>query len=433
MNVTLMPGNIAGEVSMLPSKSHLHRLLIVASLADRETILQSSPTEADDIIATIACLEALGAKITYTNKSNDYSSGEFRVRPINRDHIPNPTTLPCKESGSTLRFMLPIVCALGITAEFHMEGRLPDRPISPLDRELEQAGISISRPEKKILRCEGKLNAGDFSLPGDISSQYITGMPLALPLLDENSKLTVHEPIESEDYIHMTLEALETFGQMPETFQNCYQIQGGNAYKSPCKVFIEGDWSNAAFWISAGAMPGGNMLVSRVNPNSSQGDKAICDMLQRMGANVHWEDDEKDSVHISEGTRQGIEIDAGAIPDLIPVLSAVAAVSEGITIIKNAARLRIKESDRLTSTAETLNALGATVIEKDDSLEIRGVPKLKGGTVDAWGDHRIAMTAAIASLACEEPVIITGAEAVRKSYPQFWSELARLGKDLIVS
>lgn len=427
--MTLNSGHITGEVGILPSKSHLHRLLIVASLADKETILQSTPTEADDIVATIACLEALGAKIRYTNKSNDYSSGEFRVRPINRDNIPSHATLPCKESGSTLRFMLPIVCALGITGEFHMEGRLPDRPMSPLDRELERAGISLSRPERKVLRCEGKLQAGDFSLPGDISSQYITGLLLALPLLEENSNLTVHEPIESEDYIHMTLEALETFEQLPTIDQNRYIIQGGEPYLSPSKVFIEGDWSNAAFWLSAGAMPNGNMQVSGLNPNSRQGDKAICDILQQMGANVQWGNG---IVHASEGKRRGIEIDASAIPDLIPVLSAVAAVSEGTTIIKNAARLRIKESDRLTSTAETLNLLGANVIEQEDGLEIKGVPKLKGGTVDAWGDHRIAMTAAVASIACEEPVIITGAEAVRKSYPQFWSELTRLGKDLTV-
>jgi len=406
---------------MIPSKSHLHRLLIAAALAEGETILQAAPTEAEDIAATVACLEALGAKITCLD------GGGFHVKPLERGNLPQHAVLPCKESGSTLRFMLPVVCALGVTGEFHMEGRLPDRPMDPLDRELEQGGIHLTRPERGILCCEGRLHPGEFSLPGDISSQYITGLLMALPLLAGDSSLTVREPIESEDYINMTLAVLETFGQLPEMSQNRYQIRGGNAFQSPGKIVTEGDWSNAAFWLSAGAMSGGDMRLSGLNPESRQGDKAVCNILAQMGACVSWEGD---IIHISEGTRQGVEIDATAIPDLIPVLSAVAAVGEGVTLIRNAARLRLKESDRLTAAAETLNALGANVTELQDGLEIRGVPKLKGGTVDSWGDHRIAMTAAIASAACEEAVVITGAEAVRKSYPQFWSELARLGKDL---
>ena len=406
---------------MIPSKSHLHRLLIAAALADGETLLQASPTEAEDIAATAACLEALGAEITKLD------GGGFRVKPIDRENLPHHAVLPCKESGSTLRFMVPIVCALGVRGEFRMEGRLPERPMDPLDRELAQGGIRLTRPERGILCCEGQLQSGDFSLPGDISSQYITGLLMALPLLAGDSSLTVHEPIESEDYINMTLAVLETFGQLPESSKNRYQIPGGKPFQSPGKTMTEGDWSNAAFWLSAGAMPGGDMRLGGLDPQSRQGDKEVCNILAQMGAHVSWEGD---IIHVSEGTRQGVEIDATAIPDLIPVLSAVAAVGEGITVIRNAARLRLKESDRLTATAETLNALGANVIEQADGLEIRGVPRLKGGTVDAWGDHRIAMTAAIASTACEEPVTITGAEAVRKSYPQFWSELARLGKEL---
>ena len=421
MNVTVNPGSIVGEIKMLPSKSHLHRLLIIAALANEETTLQSAPTEAEDIIATIACLEALGAKITV------HSDDGFHVIPINREKLPQHAILPCKESGSTLRFMLPIVCALGVTGEFHMEGRLPDRPIQPLDRELENAGIRLSRPKREILRCEGKLHRGDFVLPGDISSQYITGLILALPLLKGDSCLTVHEPVESEDYINMTLEVLELFGQLPNVIHNKYQIKGGSEFQSPGNVYTEGDWSNAAFWLSAGAMPGGDMRVNGLNPNSRQGDKEICNILKQMGANVRWEDG---VVCVTENEWKAIEIDATAIPDLIPVLSAVAAVGSGTTLIKNAARLRLKESDRLTSTAETLNALGANIIERADGLEIRGVKTLKGGTVDSWGDHRIAMTAAIASAACSEPVIITGAQAVRKSYPQFWDELVRLGKEI---
>jgi len=406
---------------MIPSKSHLHRLLIAAALADGETMLQSAPTEAEDIAATIACLEALGAEIRYLD------SGGFQAKPLDRGNLPHHAVLSCKESGSTLRFMLPIVCALGVRAEFRMEGRLPDRPMEPLERELTQGGVCLTRPEREILCCEGQLCSGDFFLPGNISSQYITGLLLALPLLKGDSSLTVYEPIESEDYINMTFAVLETFRQLPEITQNRYQIRGGKAFQSPGKAVAEGDWSNAAFWLSAGAMSGGNMRLSGLSPESRQGDKAVCNILEQMGAQVCWDGD---ILRVSEGTRQGVEVDATAIPDLIPVLSAVAAVSKGVTVIRNAARLRLKESDRLTATAETLNALGANIIEQVDGLEIRGVPRLRGGAVDAWGDHRIAMTAAIASAACEEPVTITGAEAVRKSYPQFWSELVRLGKEL---
>ena len=420
MEVTIEPGKIAGDVTIIPSKSHLHRLLITAALAEGGTRLQSGSTEAEDIEATIACLHALGAKV-------ERVADGFKVRPIDRKSLPQTAILPVRESGSTLRFMLPVVCALGVKGEFHMAGRLPERPMHPLDAELTKKGITLTKPQANVLCCEGQLQAGSFEIPGDISSQYITGLLLALPLLKEDSALTIHAPIESEDYIEMTLEALACFDQMPGKTKNRYKIRGGKGFQSSGTVQAEGDWSNAAFWLSAGAMPGGEIRLYGLNPESKQGDKEACTVLAQMGANLSWDGD---TVTVTEGVRQAVKIDARAIPDLIPILSAVAAVSEGRTIIKNAARLRLKESDRLTATAETLNALGAKVVEQGDGLEIEGVKQLKGGTVDSWGDHRIAMMAAIASAACSEPVTITGAEAVRKSYPQFWSELERLGKVL---
>jgi len=323
--------------------------------------------------------------------------------------------------------MLPIVCALGVSGEFHMAGRLPQRPLVPLDGELERHGIVLTRPNPDVLCTEGRLQPGSYTLPGNVSSQYITGLLLALPLLSADSTLTVKGAVESADYIHMTLEAAVTFGVAPTLEKNCYHIKGDAPYQSPGTVIAEGDWSNAAFWLCAGAMPAGDIEVHGLNPASSQGDREIVGVLKRMGAGITWMDD----VIVScEDTRRAVEIDAAAIPDLIPVLAAVAAVSRGHTIIKNAARLRIKESDRLASTAQTLNALGANVTEKPDGLQIEGVSQLQGGTVDAWGDHRIAMMAAIASTACNGTVSITGAEAVRKSYPQFWEELAKLGKEV---
>ncbi|MCL2843341.1 MAG: 3-phosphoshikimate 1-carboxyvinyltransferase [Oscillospiraceae bacterium] len=419
MNVTVFPGPIQGTVEIIPSKSVLHRLLIVAALADKETFIRSGPTEAEDVAATAACLEALGASIQQVD-------GGFSVRPIDRENLPKQAVFPVKESGSTLRFLLPIVCALGVSGQFCMAGRLPERPLAPLDEELTRHGITLTRPEPHLLCTEGSLQPGDYVIPGNISSQYITGLLLALPLLGSDSTLTVEGRIESEDYIHITLDAAAKFGYEPSLTANRYDIQSGT-FQSPSTVDAEGDWSNAAFWLSAGAMPDGEIQVTGLSPDSLQGDRAVIQVLERMGANITQTDG---TYTVTEGVRKGIEIDATAIPDLIPVLSAVAAVGTGTTIIKNAGRLRLKESDRLTATAQTLNTLGATVTELPEGLRIEGVPQLKGGTVDAWGDHRIAMMAAVASIACEGPVMITGGEAVNKSYPQFWVELAGLGKEI---
>ena len=425
MKVTVSPGAVRGDVYAIPSKSHLHRLLILAALADKQTLLRCGHTQAEDIKATIDCLLALGAVIKRQEDS-------FAVTPIDRNRLPErPETciLPCMESGSTLRFMLPVVCALGVHGEFHMSGRLPQRPLAPLDEQLTAHGVRLSRPSPEVLRCEGKLIPGEFSLPGNISSQYITGLLLALPLLGSASILNVTGPVESEDYIAMTLNAARIFGVVPHISQNRYRIPGGG-FVSPGTAEVEGDWSNAAFWLCAGAMPGGDVRLHGLKRKSTQGDREICAILEQMGAQVEWQGD---ALRISEGTRRAVEIDARAIPDLVPVLAAVAAVSEGVTIVKNASRLRLKESDRLTATAETLNALGAKVTEEADGLRIEGAPKLQGGTVDAWGDHRIAMMAAVAAAACENPVTITGAQAVNKSYPAFWDELAGLGVDAAVT
>ena len=418
MKVTLLPGGVNGTVKAIPSKSHLHRLLIFAALADKPTALHFEHSNAEDIKATADCLSALGAKIETLSEG-------FMVTPINQERLPNKAVLPCMESGSTLRFMLPVVCALGVSAEFVMAGRLPERPLAPLDAELTRGGIRLWRKENHILCCEGKLAAGDYTLPGNVSSQYISGMLMALPLLNENSTLTIEGTIESADYIAMTTQAAAVFG-----FEEGYDIRGGVGFKSPGKVSAEGDWSNAAFWLCAGAMPDGNIEISGLDKESTQGDKEIFNILKSMGGCL---ESANQLLRVQGITKtHGTEIDARAIPDLVPVLCAVAAVSIGETVIKNAERLRLKESDRLAATAQTLNALGAKITEEKDGLRIQGVERLLGGTVDSWGDHRIAMMAAIASLACEREVIITGAQAVRKSYPGFWETFAALGKKIII-
>ena len=408
-------GSIRGTVEAIASKSHLHRLLICAALSDEETLIHCKNTKAEDVKATIDCLTALGAQIAWGEHG-------IKVKPIDIKNLPVECELPCHESGSTLRFMLPVVCALGLKARFHMSGRLPQRPLAPLDEQLCNRGVRIWRPEPQILCCEGKLIPGEYSLPGNISSQYITGLLLALSLLSDKSVLTVTPPVESADYIMMTLGVCKLFGQVPQVSLHNYFVSGGG-FKSPGSVQAEGDWSNAAFWLCAGAMPGGNISVKGLCKDSSQGDKDVCDILSRMGAEISWDED---IITVSEGERWGGVIDAAAIPDLIPTLSAVAAVGEGVTIIKNAARLRLKESDRIATTTQALNNLGAKVTEGQDSIMIKGVPALSGGTVDSAGDHRIAMMAAVASAACQDPVILTGFQAVNKSYPAFWDELDKL-------
>ena len=423
MIVSVMPGKLSGKIRAIPSKSHLHRLLILASLADKDTMLCCEHTGAEDIEATIGCLTALGAVITRRESG-------FAVTPINRKDLPSNCVLPCNESGSTLRFMLPIVCALGMQGEFHMSGRLPQRPLAPLDDELCRHGIKLWRPEPNVLCCEGQLLAGDFVLPGDVSSQYISGLLMALPLLDRDCSLTITGDIESRDYITMTSDALELFDCTLPVSNSKYAIDGNTKLTSPQSIDAEGDWSNAAFWLCAGIMPGGDVQLSGLKKNSSQGDREVCAILEQMGAEVTWNDD---ILHVRERKRRGVTIDARAVPDLVPVLTAVAAVSEGTTIIKNAARLRLKESDRLTATAQTLNLLGAKVTEEAEGLKIEGVKHLKGGSVDSFGDHRIAMMAAIASTACEAPVKITGAQAVNKSYPTFWEELLAVGKNVSIN
>ncbi|MCL2372116.1 MAG: 3-phosphoshikimate 1-carboxyvinyltransferase [Defluviitaleaceae bacterium] len=416
MTKTVTPGNAKGQIDAIPSKSHLHRLLICAALANAPTVIERAKTEAEDIHATVNCLNALGAKIEHT------ATG-FHVTPIATP--PQSCVLPCHESGSTLRFMLPVVCALGVEGTFRMAGRLPKRPMHPLDRELEKFGITFSRPEADLLCCKGKLAAGDYSLPGDISSQYISGLLMALPLVEGVSRLTVAAPIESEDYITLTRQVLAEFGCQHKPGHD--YVFSGQQFKTPSKVETEGDWSNAAFWLCAGAMPGGDILLRGTKPDSTQGDKEICDILAKMGANISWRGGD---ISVKESKRNAVEIDARAIPDLVPVLAAVASVSRGMTTIKNAGRLRIKESDRLMATAKTLNALGAKVHEEGEGLRIEGVPHLTGGIVDAHGDHRIAMMAAVAAMAATGEVTITGAEAVNKSYPMFWDDLKMLGLEV---
>ena len=414
MNKTLAPGQRTGCVKVPASKSQAHRLLICAALGTEDSLIHCDGIS-KDITATIACLNALGADI------QELPDGQIKVEPIKA--VPaHEAELHCGESGSTLRFLLPVVGALGANAVFHMEGRLPQRPLAPLDEQLRAHGMHIRRMDE-LLCCSGQLQPGAYFLPGDVSSQYISGLLMALPHLSGDSSLSVSGPVESAGYITMTENALALSGVQIRKTGWQYHIPGNQRASLPRQLQVEADYSNAAFFLCIGALSADGICVKGLSPDSSQGDKAVLEILRRFGAELWILEDE---VLIRKGKLRGCEIDAAPVPDLIPTLCVVAAMSEGETRIINAARLRLKESDRLLSTTRMLRALGADITELDDGLVIHGVEALTGGTVDTCGDHRIAMAAAVAACAAAGPVTVTGAECVQKSYPRFWEDYEQL-------
>ena len=415
MIFTVSPGSRTGAVRIPASKSQAHRLLICAALGKRPVSLRCDALNAD-ILATVECLRALGADIVWTE-------GALRVKPIRM--VPDALcTLPCGESGSTLRFLLPVAGALGANAVFLREGRLPERPLEPLLGELSRGGMSF-REDGARLFCSGALSPGSYMLPGNISSQYITAMLLALPLLPGDSTLAVTGKRESEGYIAMTEDALTESGVRFIKSAAGYDIPGGQIYALPGETEIEGDYSSAAFFLCMGALSRGGITVSGLRAASSQGDRAVLDILRMMGASV---EETAAGVSVRRGALRGCVIDAAPVPDLIPALCSLAAACEGETHVVNAARLRLKESDRLATSAAMLAALGADVTELPDGLIVRG-GTLRGGAVSAFGDHRIAMAAAVAACACKAPVEIDGWECTAKSYPRFRKDFEALTKE----
>jgi len=422
LNVKILPGFLNGSVKAIPSKSQAHRALICAALSDRQTFIECEG-ESKDITATAACLSALGANVTRSN-------GGYTVQPVKPVQNSNIVSLPCGESGSTFRFLLPVAGALGQKASFLPEGRLPQRPLSPLYEELVWHGQILSPQGSSPFCTEGKLKNGIYNIDAGVSSQFISGLLFALPLLGGDSEIRLKGKIESFPYIELTMSMLEKFGIKFSFFNMFFSIPGGQKYISPGSVNIEGDWSNAAFWLTAGALNESSVACRGLDLKSAQGDRAVLYILKQFGAQIETNGD---TVTIFGAKKQtshklrGIEIDAGNIPDLVPVLAAAACAAEGTTIIRSAERLRTKESDRLAAISSVLNELGADVRVTDDGLIIKGGAALKGGKVSSWGDHRIVMTAAVAAVICTEPVIITDAEAVNKSYPGFFEDYKSLG------
>lgn len=402
-----------GTVNVPPSKSDVHRAIICAAMANG--VSRISPVAlSNDIKATIGCIKALGADAVLENN----------VLTVDGTNMYKNKTalLDCGESGSTLRFFIPIAAVGNVNATFVGKGKLPQRPIGIFTEALPKAGTVCKTEGGLPLEIKGQLKSGIFEIPGNVSSQFITGLLLALPILEGDSEIVLTSPLESVGYIAMTIRTMKQFGVNIDTTESGWHIEGGQTYKS-CNYTTDGDWSQAAFFMVLGAI-GGKVTVKGVAKDSTQGDKKCAEILAEFGAKVTQRDNE---VTVEKGDLKAITIDASQIPDLVPVLSVCAAFAEGTTKIINAERLRIKECDRLKATAELLNNLGGKVKELSDGLEITGVSSLKGGNVNGYNDHRIVMSAAVCAARSDGDITATFAMSINKSYPDFYIDYNSIG------
>ena len=419
-DLKIYPSKLKGEVKIPPSKSMAHRAIICAALSDGLCIIENIDYS-DDIIATIDAMNSLGAKIV---KHKDYIEV---IGAYGSDEKPQETRIiDCNESGSTLRFLVPISLLFKGSSKFIGRGNLGKRPLTTYYNIFERQGIEYSYEEGNLnLVINGELNPGTFEVEGNVSSQFITGLLFTLPLLKEDSKIIITTEMESKGYIDLTLRAMNDFGV--EIINNNYRefiIKGNQKYKAR-NYRVEGDYSQAAFFLCADSL-GNDVLCKDLDLNSLQGDKEVIDILERM--NVVFNANDIGVKGTTNGELASTVIDGSQCPDIIPVLTSVAALTKGTTEIINAGRLRIKECDRLAAVTSELNKLGAKIIEKEDGLVVTGVEKLQGG-VEVWShkDHRIAMTLAIASTRCEEPIVIKDYECIAKSYPKFFEDFKALG------
>ncbi len=412
-NINVESSQLKGTVSIPPSKSDVHRAIICAALS-REKCTVAPVALSEDIKATIGCIKALGADI---NIENDV----LTIDGSNLFNVDN-CQIHCGESGSLLRFIIPVVSAMGITATFTGAGRLPERPIGIYLDCLPKAGVKCTTNSGLPLTVEGQLKSGEFEIPGNVSSQFITGLLFALPLVQGDSKIILTSPLESVAYVDITINCMAKFGVKVETTHYGYFVKGNQKY-IPRDYTTEGDWSNAAFFMTAAALSG-DVTVTGVMKNSAQGDKEIAHILRRFGADVELFEN---SVRVKKNTLTATDIDARQIPDLVPILAVCACFAKGTTNITGAERLRIKESDRLSAIANALNAVGGKVIEKPDGLVITGVDSLRGGLVQGVNDHRIVMAMSVAALMATGTITITDKESTNKSYPGYFEEYNKLG------
>lgn len=388
-----------------PSKSVAHRLIIAAALAKGNSVI-SNVRPSKDILATAEAMRKLGAEITLENDT-------AYVRGISEP--PSEAVIDCGESGSTLRFLIPVAAALGVKTTFIGHGKLPERPVTPYLEELPKHGAKFDYNGTMPFTVSGKLSAGEYRIGGDISSQFITGLLLALSVTEGSSRIVLTSHLESRPYVDITADCLKKYGCTVTETDTGYSVNGSENLH-PCDCEVEGDWSQAAFFEVANAL-GSNVRLDGLNVNSVQGDKKILEICT-------------DMVYNKKSELKSFELDCSDIPDLVPILAVLATFCKGTSRIYNVARLRIKESDRLAAMTECLNRVGGRVTAGEDSLVIEGVDHLNGGEIDSFNDHRIAMAMAVASTRCTAPLRINGSECVAKSYPDFWEDFKRLGGQL---
>lgn len=404
MDIAMIWDRVFGSSSAIVSKSDAHRALIAAALSDKPTSFNLGSVSLD-IKATMNCLTALGAEIIREDNS-------LTVHPI-KDRANSPV-LNCNESGSTLRFMIPTAVAVSDNPTFIGQGRLSQRPLTPLALAMEENGCRFES-QALPLTVSGELSYGTFSLPGNVSSQFISGLLFALPLLSGDSRIVLTSALESSAYVDMTIDTLSRFKIEIQKTSDGFFVRGNQKYISPSNYIVEGDWSNIAPFM-AGAALGGELLINGLNPNSKQSDKAILTILDKFGADIALKNS---SYIIRKKNANPFDFDMSQCPDLFPVVAILSCGAMGKSHLYNASRLRLKESDRIESTMALIKSLGGECFDDEDSLTIIGKGRLLGGKCDSFNDHRVVMAGAVASAICQKSVIISGAEAINKSFPDF--------------
>ncbi|EYE88589.1 3-phosphoshikimate 1-carboxyvinyltransferase [Fervidicella metallireducens AeB] len=419
-NIKIVPSELEGHISIPPSKSITHRAIICAGLSNGKSHIENI-IFSEDISATLEGMSSFGIKYEKFKEDRDRYSliieGKTPLRALS-------TTIDCRESGSTLRFLIPIACILGKEITFTGKGKLIERPLDEYYKIFDKQNIPYKNLKGNLpLRICGKLKGDTFSLRGDVSSQFISGLMFALPLLKEDSKIIISTDLESKGYVDLTIDVLNSFGiKIQNNDYREFFIEGNQKY-IPQTYKVEGDFSQASFWLVAGLL-GNKITCTDINVSSLQGDKVILDIIKNMGGNVEISET---GIIAKKSKTKGTIIDVSQCPDLVPILATLASLSQGTTRIINAARVRIKESDRLKAISTELNKLGAEITELEDGLIIKGKEFLNGGEVDSWKDHRIAMALAVSSIRCLNPVIIKDSSCVSKSYPGFWDDFRALG------
>lgn len=421
--IKIETSGLSGEVNVPSSKSLSHRSLLCAALSDQMSTIHRLQTS-QDIEATIRAVRELGAEVVRDGDTVYVKGSGVMKNDGLTERINQTLNFNCGESGSTLRFMMPIGMLYPGEKVFDGVGGLPNRPLTEYLRNFDQLGIQYEYKGKLPFKTDQRLKAGHYKLTGGESSQYLSGLLMALPLLNEDSTIEVEGVLESKDYVALTRQTLKSHGiRIEMASEKTFKIRGNQHYQ-PVETTIEGDYSQAAFFIVAGLLGTKPLICHHLETDSQQADRRIIDIVKRMGADVEIQGD---SLMVRPSLTKGTVIDASQCPDIIPILAVLASFSEGETRIVNGSRLRIKESDRIASTVSLLRSIGGAVEETTDGMIIMGKQRLEGGRVKGFNDHRIVMAAAISAIRCEGPVWIEGAEAIDKSYPKFFEDFIALG------